>query len=789
MLRNYLLTALRQCKKNRLHTSVQLAGLAVSITASLLLLVYVHDEWAFDRYHRQADRLFRLTTRVATGDTDDHLAFSLFVVAPRVKERYPEVAGFARIMPSLHKQAVRYGARQFNEPHVLAADAAVLSLFTYPLRRGNPATALAGPGSVVVSDAFARRYFGAEDPMGKTLFVSGAPYRVTGLMEDVPAHSDLYVEALLSLDDPDAGLDEWCYTFLLLEPGAGAAALEKKLAGFAREPLFDSYDADASNLRATYYLEPLPGVHFLAGRQYDQPKGNKAYLYVCAVLAVLLLAVAGVNSVNLSVAQALGRGREAAVRKALGATAGQVGGQAAGEVFLLLAGALLLAGLLTVLVLPSFNQLAGKRFSPGMVLTSPALGGLLAGVALLGGLTGGYLARRVNRPGLAGVLKGGVPGPRGGRAGSVLVVVQFAGAVTLMSGALVVHRQMQWLHDRDLGFRPGQVLVLAAPGGEAAAPRVRAFAERLLRSPRVAGVSLCDIGGEPGSFVNKDLFLVEQEGQLREKVVANLDCDARYLPLLGIRLRQGRNFDEDRTADAQGAYLVNEAFVRWMGWRAPLGKKIELFGRPGEVIGVVDNFHFASLHQRVEPLILTYGGRIPEKILLKTGAASPAGTLALARHAWGQLFPDHPFEYRRLDESLARQYAGETRMRRVFDWGAALTVGTACLGLFAMASLAGQRRKKEIGIRKVLGATRESIVFLLLRAFLARVLLGVGPALPLAWYLGNRWLESFVYRMPPPMVPLALAALITLALAVLTTLYHGLRASRINPAITLQAPA
>jgi putative ABC transport system permease protein len=284
--------------------------------------------------------------------------------------------------------------------------------------------------------------------------------------------------------------------------------------------------------------------------------------------------------------------------------------------------------------------------------------------------------------------------------------------------------------------------------------------------------------------MNKDLFLVEQEGQLREKVVTNLDCDARYLPLLGIRLRQGRNFDKDRTTDAQGAYLVNEAFVRWMGWGAPLGKKIELFGRPGEVIGVVEDFHFASLHQRVEPLILTYGQRIPE-----TGAASPDGTLALARKAWGQLFPDHPFEYRPLDESLARQYEGEARMRRVFDWGAGITVGTACLGLFAMASLAGQRRKKEIGIRKVLGATRESIVFLLLREFLARVLLGVGPALPLAWYLSNRWLESFVYRMPLPVVPLALAAFITLALAVLTTLYHSLRASRINPATTLQAPA
>ncbi len=260
MLRNYLYTALRRLEKNRLYAGIQLLGLALCLTTSLLLLRYAADEWAFDRYHEKADRLFRLTTRVATADTDDHVAFSLFVVAPRLQALYPEVEGYARLLPGFHKKAVRYGDKRFNEAHVYAADAAVLSLFTYPLLAGNPLVALAEPGSMVVSQSFACKYFGRQSPLGKTFEVDGAPYRVTGLMRDVPRQSDLFVDALLSLDEPEAELDEWAHTFLLLKPDASAAALEKKLKDFAREPCLLRPHATYGTKLIPCCLPSMPGI-------------------------------------------------------------------------------------------------------------------------------------------------------------------------------------------------------------------------------------------------------------------------------------------------------------------------------------------------------------------------------------------------------------------------------------------------------------------------------------------------------------------------------------------------
>ncbi len=728
--------------------------------------------------------MFRLTTRVATADTDDHVAFSLFVVAPRLQALYPEVEGYARLLPGFHKKAVRYGDKRFNEAHVYAADAAVLSLFTYPLLAGNPRVALAEPGSMVVSQSFACKYFGRQSPLGKTFEVDGAPYRVTGLMRDVPRQSDLFVDALLSLDEPEAELDEWAHTFLLLKPDASAAALEKKLKDFAREPLFDSYDEDASNLQATYYLEPLPEVHFLPGRLYDGPKGNKTYLLVFTTVALLLLAVAGINSVNLSLAQSLGRSREVGVRVALGATRGQIGLLAATETGLLLTGATLAAGLLTAGLLPAFNQVAGKSFTLGTTLGSLSVGLLLGLTGLMWGLISWYQGSYMGRLHPARVLKG--EALVWGRPGAAWVAVQFAAAVTLSGGALLVHGQLSFLRERPLGFQPGGVLVVTAPAGEAYADRVRAFTDHMRGSSMVLGASQCDTGGEPGSFMNKDLFLVEGDGAMQEKVVTNLDCDAAYLPLLGISLRLGRNFSADRPADRLEAFLVNEAFVRWMGWKEPLGKGIEYFGRRGQVIGVVSDYHYASFHQQVLPLVITYGGRPPEKVLLKARPGRVEAALVEARQAWHALLPDLPFQCTLLPDSIAHQYRNERRVGQLSGWGAGVAVGVASLGLFGMASLSSRRRRREIGIRKVLGAGTGSLVFLLLREFLALVLLGILPALPLAGYLGNRWLETFPYRIGASWTYLALAGALALGLALLTTLYHTLSAIRTNPARILR---
>jgi putative ABC transport system permease protein len=349
-----------------------------------------------------------------------------------------------------------------------------------------------------------------------------------------------------------------------------------------------------------------------------------------------------------------------------------------------------------------------------------------------------------------------------------------------------VHGQLTFLRERPLGFEPADVLVVTTPAGEAYADAVRAFTTRLRGSASVLGASGCDTGGEPGSFMNKDLFLVEADGVMQEKVVTNLDCDAGYLPLLGIGVRRGRNFSADRPTDRQEAFLVNEAFVRWMGWQEPLGKKMAFFDRRGQVIGVVRDYHYASFHQKVLPLVITYGNRAPEKVLLKARAGRVGETLARARQAWRDVLPGLPFEYTFLPQSIAHQYRNERRVGQLSGWGAGVAVAVASLGLFGMASLASRRRVREIGIRKVLGAGPGSLVLLLLREFLALVLLGIVPALPLAGYLGNRWLETFPYRIGASWTYLALAGALALGLALLTTLYHTLSAIRTNPARILR---
>jgi putative ABC transport system permease protein len=483
----------------------------------------------------------------------------------------------------------------------------------------------------------------------------------------------------------------------------------------------------------------------------------------------------------------LERCREVGVRKVLGATSRHIVSQLASQIGLLLLAAFLLAGLLGVLLLPFFNQLAGKSFTFYTFFSSPSLGVLFALLLALAVLLSGYQAFHLNQVEPVRVLKGNTQGP-GKRMGigSLLVILQFTGTVTLMSGTLVVTGQLQFLQQRELGLQPDRVLVVSLPQAEAVSRQVQAFGQRLSGSSLVEAISWCDTGGEPGSFMNKDLFLVEQEGQMREKVVTNLSCDADYLPLLDIHLRTGRNFSKDRPADLKGVYLVNEAFVRWMGWKEPLGKQIEFFGQLGEVIGVVKNFHFASLHKRVAPLIILYQQRPPEKLLLKTGTNQLPVALSLVQRIWQELLLNYPLEYSFLEAQLAEQYGQEQRVQALFNWGSALTIGIACLGLLGMASLSSRRRTREMGIRKVFGASRGSIVFLLLKGLLFQVLLGIVLALPLAWTLARRWLESFPYRIPAFGWSLAIAASMAFLLALLITLYHGLTTSRINPAVTLQ---
>ncbi len=790
MFRNYLKIALRHIRKHKVYSFINIAGLAVGMGCCLLIFLFVRDELAFDRYHEKADRIFRLVDGFdVEGDQDEFYALSSAPFAPTLERELSQVEGAVRFFPR-RGAMVTAGEMKAYEDNVFFADASVFRIFTHPLIKGDPDTALAEPNTLVVSERMASKYFGRHDPLNKTLRINDRDFHVTGVMADWPRQSHFVADMLGSMKtfEQVPGMREryfenWVrhefYTYLLLKDAAAAATVEAELPAFIEKHAAASVK-EVLGAKLTARLQPLTAIHLRSHLQLElAANGDIKYVTAFSIIAVFILLIACVNFMNLATARSAARLKEVGLRKVVGASRAQLVRQFLGESFLFTALALALAVLIVVIALPAFNGLAGKALAPRDLQNAATAGSLLAILLLVGFVSGSYPALLISGLRPAGVLKGtGQGSSRKSLLRKVLVVGQFGVSIVLIIATAVVLDQLDYVRNRKLGFDKDHVVVI--PVRESSMrTNVEAIKEDLKRNPDVIAATLGN-GLPGGQLAGDSLDIVTNEGKKRV-TVAMIYCDHDYISAMGMEILEGRDFSREMATDAKEAFIVNEAAVRVLGLAAPLETRLEWNDMAGKVIGVVRDFQYQSLRQEIQPLVFHIAPVYAWVMAVRVRPDHIPGTLAYLERKWKDYDPGHPFEYRFLDETFDAVYRGEERLGRIFSLAAGLAIVIASLGLFGLALFTVEARTKEIGIRKVLGASLGKIAVLLTWEFLALVLLANAVAWPVAYLLMSRWLRNFAYRVDIGPWVFVLSAGAAFAIALLTISYQTLKAALADP--------
>lgn len=790
MLKNYLTIAWRNILKYKGISLINVAGLALGMACSLLIFVWVDGQMSVDRSQPNADRIFRLEQ----GDWAD-----LQTSYRKVFGTFPEIEEFVQFS-AWEKPIFRIGDKVFDSRELVFADDAVFDVFEFTFLRGSPDSAFADPYSLVLSRSESERLFGPEDPMGQTVVLDNAfPFTITGIVEDP---DDFHLEwramgpfkGLPALKGRPNFLNERndnFPTYLLLRPQTNVAAFTDKLTAAINTIRRDDGPREFS-------LRPFRDIYFARDavvRETGVKHGNMTLVILFSAVAVLILLIACVNFVNLVTARSSSRAKEISVRKAAGAARKNLVAQFLGETSLTVLVSLILALVLVAALLPSFARLAGKPLEIDWT-TGQWLGGILAVflfTALVSGL-GPALYMSSLEP--VALMRGrlGRPG-RGASFRTVLIVFQFSVATFLTIGAIVVLGQFDFLVSKGLGFDQEKVLLVPLKGELRESPQVlRArlrkgktfgetkgvFKQRLLQNPEIRGVTF--ITQSPGALTNTNTWDVRGE----EKPMIIMQTDPDFLDVMGLQLVEGRDISWDRESDLGLSYLVNEEAVPFLGLDPLFGETFQANFGQSQVVGVVKNFHFQSLHRKIGPMAIVWFDGWTNTAVIKVSGMDIAGAITHIRNVWGEVNPNAPFSYTFMDETVGRLYEAEASLGRILRIFVSLAVLLSCLGLFGLSAYIAAQKKKEIGIRKVLGAKASEIVILLSKDFSRWVLLANLVAWPAAYFVTAKWLQGFAYRIRLGAGPFLLASVAALAVALLTTSYQAVKAASANPAAAIR---
>ncbi|PMD96567.1 cell division protein FtsX [Siphonobacter sp. BAB-5405] len=808
MLRNYFLVAWRNLLRNRTFTLINVTGLALGLATCILIMLYVVDEWSYDRFHERADRIVRVVFKGKTEGGSINEAHVMPPVARTLQSSFPEVAEATRLRLA-GSPLISYGTKSLRESVMAFADSNIFRVFTLPLLKGDSKTALIKPSSLVISETVARNYFGEADPIGKILEIKAwkSSYQVTGVMQDMPTNSHFHVDILASMSGlAEAQSTTWLtsefFTYLLLTPGTDVTQLERKLPPIVSRYMGPQLEQAFGMPYETFrnkgnalglFLQPLTDIHLRSDFAYDlSAPGNLQTVYISSIIAGLMLLVACINFMNLSSAGASRRGREVGIRKVLGSGQSELMKQFLFESILLTGLALFLSLLLVDLTLPAFNELAGKHLSFPFFTHPLLFVGLLVLGLLVGVAAGSYPAFFLSSFQPMAVLKGGgfqIKTSKGSiHFRSSLVVFQFFVSIALIIATTVVYRQLSYIQHKELGYNKEQVIVL--PETWALGPNEAAFRQRLLQDSRVQSVS-ASVYLPAGPSSNNNFFLSPETNPSLLVKTLRYDVDEAYIPTLNIRIAAGRNFSPRFATDSTGI-LLNETAVRSMGWTGNvLGRTLATHSNNGHrttyhVIGVVKDFHFRSLHELITPLVMVQaqsGGTL----IVKAKAGDVAGLLRTMQQVWSQYHVDVPFSYSFLNDRFSNTYQIEQKTGTLLSVFAGLTIFVACLGLFGLVTFTTQQRTKEIGVRKVLGASVGSILALLSKEFLQLVGLAFILAIPLAGYVTHEWLQQFAYRISLEWWVFVMAGVLALSIALLTVSVQSIKAALVNPVKSLKS--
>jgi len=801
MLSNYLLSALRNFSKNRFHSILNLLGLAIGLATFIFIFLYLQNEISYDKYHEKADRIYRIESDFTISNKHDRFAIVPVPMGPALKNEFPEIESFCRFN-NAGNVLVKSGEKEFYEDRFYFADSTVFDIFSYNILMGDPKKCLVEPNSIVITESIARKYFGEVNPMGELMETGNQRnYKVTGVIEDVPLNSHLHFDALFSVTTIAAirGFDEFnsmepgqfwnigVFTYLLLNEHADMAQVHEKFDSF-----YDKYMkpvGDAINASFDLLSTPLVKTHFEGNYSSDLPKGNMTYIYILSAIAIFILLIASINYMNMATARSEKRAREVGIRKVAGAGRGQLIFQFISESVLMAIGGLLIALLLVKLFMQDFAVLSEKDISFDIMNNPSLLLIVLVVTVLLGLLSGTYPAFYLSSIKPVTVVKGSgfAPGSKGSLMRKVLVVFQFAIAIAMIIGTLVVSDQLRYLQNRDLGFIKDNMIVLELQD-TAFRRRIEPFKAELLNNPNIEAVTnSTNIPGEMGWV---QVVRIEKDTSMIEDVLVISQVDYDFVDTYGVRINTGRNFDRKMGTDAEEAVIVNQAAVDAYGWGDdPLGKKIHwgagidgVGGRILRVIGVADDYHFNSLHNKVEPAMLFLGSFDKYYLTLRIKPEHLGNTLSFIEEKWHQFNARRPFDYQMLNDSLGEMYRAEMKLGRLLTIATFLTIFIALLGLLGLSSYVAEQKTREIGIRKVMGATFVQILGMLYREFFILIIIAFIISIPLALWQLDLWLnQNFIYHNGISWMIVLLSGGLAVMVSILALSFHTVRASLANP--------
>ncbi|WP_221392368.1 ABC transporter permease [Dyadobacter sp. NIV53] len=804
MFQNYFKIAWRNLLRNRAFSAINIAGLSIGLASCMLISLYVLDELSFDRYNEKADQIVRVVFKGTMQGGKINEAHVMPPTAQAIKADYPEVVAATRLRQGGFPK-VFVGNKQYTGDPMAFVDPNFFEIFTLPLVQGNSKTALTEPNTIIITQELAEKYFARRDVLGKVVKFkdSDIAYKITGVMEKVPANSHFHYDIFISM----TGLEEakstsWMqseyFTYLLLQKGFDYRKLEAKLpqtvAKYMGPQLQKAMGVTLSEFRKSgndigLYLQPLTEIHLYSSASYDLGNsGDIKYVYIFGAVAIIMLLIACINFMNLSTAGASKRAREVGVRKVMGSEKIELVWQFLLESVLLTSIALVLATIFGFIALPLFNKLSGKDLSLQLNSVPAVLSGILLFGLIVGILAGSYPAFFLSSFKPISVLKGKFTSDKGSiglRSG--LVIVQFFISITLIIGTTVVYQQLKYIQNKKLGYNKEQVLILDS---WALGKNQEVFHDEILRDPEVINVSSSGYLPAGPSYNNNFMIYPEDKSTQLVKTL-RYDVDVNYIPTLGMEMAAGRNFSKEFGNDTSGV-ILNETAVKMMGWKNDaLNRTITNTNNDGKkntyrVIGVVKDFHFRSLHERITPLAMVLSGGAGTMII-KVKTRNMTALLSKMKTQWDTFKPEIPFAYSFMDERINNTYLAEQKTGQILGVFAGLTIFVACLGLFGLATFTAEQRTKEIGVRKVLGASVTSVVALLSKDFLKLVAVAIIIATPVAWYGMNRWLQDFEYRINISWWIFALAAILSVGVALLTVSFQSIKAALMNPVKSLRS--
>ncbi|MBS1745880.1 MAG: ABC transporter permease [Bacteroidetes bacterium] len=808
MFKNYFKIAWRNISKNKIYSFINIAGLAIGLASFLLITLYVTNELSYDRYFPDANRIYRINSDIRIGGSNLHMPVTSDMMGQLLEKDNPQIEQYTRIYTFSGNKLVKKGNVYINETNVGNADSTFFEVFQLPVIAGDTKHALDEPNTVVVTESTAKKYFGTTDVLGKTIEIKDnniTPYKITAVIKDIPDNTHFHFDFLFSMKnvnyDWGAITSHNFYTYIKLKPGTDYKAFEKNFdqyidryvmpyaKRFMNINSMDEFRKAGNNLQ--YSLMPLTRIHLYSDYSFElSPSGNIQYVYIFSAVALFILIIACINFMNLTTARSAGRAKEVGIRKVLGTEKKQLVSQFLFESTLIALVSLLIAILIDYFVLPVFNDIAAKHMTLNNLFSTSILPFLIALPFVVGLLAGSYPAFFLSAFKPIEVLKGKLKlGSKGGGLRSVLVVFQFATSIILIVGTIIVYEQLHFIQTKNLGYNKDQVLVIDGLFTLNEGTK-QTFKNEVLQLPGVTEGTLSSFLPVSNSSRNDNTYSKDAVPTPQNSLdMQNWGVDYDYVKTLGMQIIQGRNFSKDFGSDSS-AIIINETAMKLLGFTNPIGQKIYNTDNDGQqssyhIIGVVKNFNFESLHQQVGPLCFMLG-KNTNSAIFKVNAGNIQNLITQIQNKWKTIASGMPFSYRFLNESFDEMYRAEQRAGEIALIFSVLAIFIACLGLFGLATFIAEQRTKEIGIRKVLGASVQGIVKMLSKDFVKLVLLSFIIATPLAWWAMHNWLNNFAYRINIEWWMFVVAGIGALLIALITVSFQAVKAALSNPVKSLR---